>query len=192
MLRRPLTVHPLQTESVTYLSQRAESLAALFYLLTLFCFIRGVETHGIKTFWAGASILSCFVGMGCKETMVTAPVLVFLYDRTFVAGGFRKAWTARRTFYLGLSATWTGLAYLLATMGATRGGSAGFSHGVEWWPYVCSQCEAVVHYLRLGLWPSPLVFDYGQGLTASLRAIWPQALGLAALLGGTVYSLCLL
>ena len=121
--------------------------------------------------------------------MVTAPVLVFLYDRTFVAGGFRKAWTARRTFYLGLSATWTGLAYLLATMGATRGGSAGFSHGVEWWPYVCSQCEAVVHYLRLGLWPSPLVFDYGQGLTASLRAIWPQALGLAALLGGTVYSL---
>jgi protein O-mannosyl-transferase len=34
-------VHPLQTEAVTYLSQRAESLMGLFYLLTLYCFIRG-------------------------------------------------------------------------------------------------------------------------------------------------------
>ena len=37
------TVHPLQTESVTYIVQRAESLMGLFYLLTLYCFIRGVE-----------------------------------------------------------------------------------------------------------------------------------------------------
>ena len=36
-------LHPLQTESVTYLAQRAESLMGLFYLLTLYCFIRGVE-----------------------------------------------------------------------------------------------------------------------------------------------------
>jgi hypothetical protein len=30
-------VHPLQTEAVTYISQRAESLMGLFYLLTLYC-----------------------------------------------------------------------------------------------------------------------------------------------------------
>jgi hypothetical protein len=34
-------VHPLLTESVTYVIQRAESLMGLFYLLTLYCFIRG-------------------------------------------------------------------------------------------------------------------------------------------------------
>ena len=34
-------VHPLQTESVTYIIQRAESLAGLFYLLTLYCVARG-------------------------------------------------------------------------------------------------------------------------------------------------------
>ncbi len=38
------TVHPLQTESVTYVIQRAESIMGLFYLLTLYCFIRGVES----------------------------------------------------------------------------------------------------------------------------------------------------
>ena len=35
------TVHPLQTESVTYIVQRAESIMGLFYFLTLYCFIRG-------------------------------------------------------------------------------------------------------------------------------------------------------
>jgi hypothetical protein len=37
------TVHPLQTEAVTYISQRCESLMGLFYLLTLYWFICGVE-----------------------------------------------------------------------------------------------------------------------------------------------------
>ena len=36
------TLHPLQTEAVTYIVQRAESLMGLFYLLTLYCFIRGI------------------------------------------------------------------------------------------------------------------------------------------------------
>ncbi len=33
-------IHPLQTESVTYIVQRAESLVGLFYFLTLYCFVR--------------------------------------------------------------------------------------------------------------------------------------------------------
>ena len=38
------TLHPLQTEAVTYVVQRAESLMGLLYLLTLYCFIRGTES----------------------------------------------------------------------------------------------------------------------------------------------------
>lgn len=34
-------VHPLTTSAVTYLSQRYESLMGMFYLLTLYCVIRG-------------------------------------------------------------------------------------------------------------------------------------------------------
>src|SRR5579871_3226550 len=36
-------VHPLQTESVTYLSQRAEELMGLCYLTTLYAFVRGIQ-----------------------------------------------------------------------------------------------------------------------------------------------------
>jgi hypothetical protein len=39
-------VHPLNTEAVTYIIQRAESLMGLFYLLTLYCFIRGAKSEG--------------------------------------------------------------------------------------------------------------------------------------------------
>jgi hypothetical protein len=42
-------LHPLLTESVTYIVQRAESLMGLFYLLTLYCFIRGTEASGSRT-----------------------------------------------------------------------------------------------------------------------------------------------
>jgi hypothetical protein len=36
-------LHPLQTESVICIAQRTESLCALFYLLTLYAFIRGID-----------------------------------------------------------------------------------------------------------------------------------------------------
>ncbi|MDE3085046.1 MAG: hypothetical protein KGJ37_07530, partial [Verrucomicrobiota bacterium] len=86
-------LHPLQTESVTYVIQRAESLAALFYLLTLYCFVRysdRQEAMGERReaegrndlasgFWLLTSVLCCLIGMASKETMVSAPIIVFLY-----------------------------------------------------------------------------------------------------------------
>ena len=42
-------VHPLQTESVTYVVQRAESLVGVFYLLTLYCVLRGATAPGGET-----------------------------------------------------------------------------------------------------------------------------------------------
>ena len=39
------SLHPIQTASVTYIVQRAESLAGLFYLLSLYLFVRGLEPN---------------------------------------------------------------------------------------------------------------------------------------------------
>jgi len=70
-------VHPLQTESVTYVVQRAESLAALFYLSTLYCVIRGASSAR-ALLWYVAAALACLLGMATKETMATAPLIVML------------------------------------------------------------------------------------------------------------------
>jgi tetratricopeptide (TPR) repeat protein len=161
------TLHPLQTESVTYIVQRAESMMGLFYLLTLYSFIRGVEwgrgetaAQSVSFCWLALSWLACLFGMGTKEVMVTAPAMVLLYDRTFVSGSFRRAWDGRRTYYLGLAGTWLLVLFLvLSTRG--RGGTAGFATGMPWWAYGLTQFRAIAHYFRLSVWPSPLIFDYG-------------------------------
>src|SRR6185312_14998635 len=77
-------VHPLVTESVSCAAQRTESLAGLFYLLTLYGFARGIEASR----WFVLSFAACFLGMATKEIMVTAPLAALLYDLTFFAGNF--------------------------------------------------------------------------------------------------------
>jgi hypothetical protein len=175
-------VHPLQTESVTYLSQRAEALMGLLYLLTLYCFIRSAE--GNSRWWLGLSVAACLAGMASKEVMISAPLIVLLYDRTFVASTFRGALRARGLFYMGLAATWLLLAYEMAHVGA-RGGAVGTGLKIDSWHYALTQLHAIALYLGLSLWPHPLIFDYGTTLAGSLREVAPEALLVAALLAIT-------
>jgi tetratricopeptide (TPR) repeat protein len=155
------SLHPLQTESVTYIIQRAESLMGLFYLLTLYAFIRGAAAQGARArVWFALSVGACLLGMGTKEVMVSAPLVVLLYDRTFLAGSLREAWRRPARVHAALFSTWLFLAVLVASTHG-RGGTAGFGTGVSWRSYALTQFAAVAHYLRLALWPYPLVFDYG-------------------------------
>jgi Flp pilus assembly protein TadD len=181
------TVHPLLTESVTAVVNRAEALAGLFYLLTLYGFIRGAAApspRGWRTLSGGA----CLLGMATKEWMVSAPLIVLLYDRTFMAGTFRAAWRGRRGYYLGLAGTWALLA-LLMFGSHHRNEAVGFGLGVSAWSYAQTQCFAIMHYLRLAAWPQPLVLDYGMYLVKSPLAVAPQALALGLLAAGTAIAL---
>lgn len=165
------TLHPLQTESVTYVVQRAESLMGLFYLLTLYCFIRGIcaeradaggpRVRRASWGWFVLSVLSCLLGMATKEVMVSAPLIVLLYDRTFAAGSFREAWRRHRGLYLALAATWVLLIALVASTGWDRGGTAGFDVGVSPLTYWLTQFQAVSRYLWLSVWLHPLIFEFG-------------------------------
>ena len=182
-------LHPLQTESVTYIIQRVESLMGLFYLLTLYLFVRSIESPRPSR-WQAGMVAACLLGMATKETMATAPVLVMLYDRTFVAGTFRGALQQRRGLYAALAATWLPLAYLAAGTGWSRGGSVGFSASVSPAEYWMTQFEAVAHYLRLSLWPHPLVFDYGTYLVKHLGDVALCAVVVVSLAAATVASSC--
>jgi protein O-mannosyl-transferase len=172
-------VHPLQTESVTYVIQRVESLMGLCYLLTVYCFIRGVDSPQPAR-WQAAAVLACLAGMASKEVMVSAPLMVLLYDRTFYSGSFREALRRRAWFYAALAATWVPLIYWVAATGG-RGGSAGFGGPVSWSEYALLQCPAIVHYLQLSFWPHPLVFDYGIMNATTLARVAPAAVLLLVL-----------
>jgi tetratricopeptide (TPR) repeat protein len=183
------TVHPLQTESVTYVIQRAESIMGLFYLLTLYGFIRGAASPRPRL-WYGLCVAACALGMASKEVMVSAPLMVMLYDRAFVSGSFREAWRRRRPLYLGLSATWILQGFIVVSAGTFANASIMAQHewGVTRWQYLLTEAGVILHYLRLAAWPYPLCFDYygwpiaGTGLSTLL-----PTLVVAILLGATVW-----
>jgi protein O-mannosyl-transferase len=154
------TIHPLQTESVTYVIQRTEALGGLFYLLTLYCVIRGA-TACRSTRWYVAATAACLLGGAAKELLVTAPVVVLLYDRTFLAGSFREALRRRWGVYLAMALTW-GVVGALLFRTDFYGGTTGFAvQRFTWRSYLLTQPGVIVHYLRLAFWPSGLCLDYG-------------------------------
>lgn len=162
-------MHPLTTGAVSYISQRTELLMGFCYVLALYAFARG---------WRALTLAACAFGMLCKEPMATAPVLVFLYDRTFVSGGFGAAWRARRGFYAALAATWLVLGWVLTTGLQER--SVGFGLGVSGSEYALAACSAIVRYLQLAVWPAGLVFDYGRSYEVNVAAVVMVAAMLAA------------
>jgi tetratricopeptide (TPR) repeat protein len=227
------TVHPLQTESVTYIIQRAESLMSFCYLLTLYCVIRGAGEESLATsplslwervrvrglvwktqttarvsatsaltpalsqrergilgpcplLWYAAAVAACLLGMACKEVMVTAPLLVLLYDRTFLAGSFAEAWRRRWGLYLGLAATWGLLAYLVFSTGLV--GRQSELGAPDAWSYARSQPGVILHYLRLSVWPSPLCLDYAWPVAVTLAEILPGVIVVGLLLAATVWG----
>ena len=178
-------VHPLTTAAVTYVVQRVESLMSLFYLLVVYCSIRVGEGRRAG-WWTAAAIASCALGMATKEIMVTAPLVAAAWWWLF--GGPLDASNRRRAARLmaGLCATW--VVFVLLVAGERRGPSVDLS-GSATWAYLLAQAEVVVHYLRLSIWPSPLVFLYDWPLGSSLAAVFWQATLLAGLVGLTAYGM---
>lgn len=174
-------VHPLQTGAVTYIVQRVESLMGLLYLATLYGAIRALDASPrFGAVWTGVAVLSCALGMGVKEVMATAPLMVMLWDRQFAP----ERVSARRPLYALLVATWLPLAVLVA--GGPRAASVGFSfEDWPWWRYLMTQAEVVTHYLRLSFYPSPLVLDYEWPAAKSLAQIAAPGALIAALLVAT-------
>jgi Flp pilus assembly protein TadD len=180
------TVHPLNSEAVTYVIQRSESMMAGFYLLTLYAGIRAYgPAHTVA--WTAVAIAACALGMATKESMVTAPLMMLLYDRVFRFGSMKDAVRARWPLYAGLAATWLLLLYLASS--GPRASVAGFSSGVSPWTYLLNQTVMLTEYLRLTIWPRSLVAFYGWPLPLTLGDALPNAILITALLIVTIAAL---
>jgi tetratricopeptide (TPR) repeat protein len=175
-------LHPIQSESVNYISQRTETTMGLFYLMTLYSAMRAME-GGQSRPWYVASVVCCAAGMASKEVMATAPLMVLLYEVTIRKAGVGEALRRRRSLYLGLASTWLILAALLW---AYPDIAIGFRGKVSAWTYLLNQCAVVVDYIRLVFWPHPLALDYGTPRLLEIGDVLSRALFLLGLFGATV------
>lgn len=181
------TLHPVNSEVVDYVIERTESMMALFYLLALYAAIRAARLPSSRA-WTAIAVLAAASGMACKESMVTLPLVVVLYDRAFLFDSFRHAFRARRSLYAGLAASWVILGVLMADHPRTL--SNGFATSeVSPWTYLMNQAVMVTQYLRLAIWPDSLVLYYGWPRPLTLADVWPQALFVALLVIAAIVAL---
>jgi len=98
-------LHPVQTQSVTYIIQRMESLSATFFLLALILFVRGGRAASPAGRWLcyGLTGFCYLLSFYSKETAITLPAVVLLYDFCFLSRGrvaaiFKKRWPLYAVF----------------------------------------------------------------------------------------------
>jgi tetratricopeptide (TPR) repeat protein len=179
-------VHPLQTESVTYVIQRRESMMGLFFLLTLYAVLRATASHR-RLAWYAAALLFCRLGMDIKHVMIAAPAIALAYDRTFLAGSWREALKRRGILYALMAATW--LTVMRSGVARLQTSGMGVPElSMSTWDYARSQLGVVAHYLRLSVWPSPLCLDYGWPVARAWDDVLLPAALIAALLALTAWA----
>ncbi|MBL8826845.1 MAG: tetratricopeptide repeat protein [Planctomycetaceae bacterium] len=180
------SLHPLATQAVTYLVQRFESLATLFYLLAIYGCIRGITEH--RGWWC-LSLAAIALGLRTKEIVVTAPFVLLWWDRAFAAASWRDVWS-RKACYAGVIAVtgvglwpWFGALHerlwpqLVSTEGqhlradVDNEATELVIKDVSPYDYLASQPGVILHYLRLAALPVGLCFDYEWPVAREWRAI---------------------
>ncbi len=149
--------HPLTTQAVTYIYQRIESMVVLGMLASLVCFAASMRRPA-SPIWLLLSVVASILAMLCKEVAITLPLLVYLYDATFVSRSFGEPLAKRWKYHLAMHAT---IVVLLGVVLAERGDYAEFTEQKHSsWEYARSQPLVILHYLRLAFLPIYQCFDY--------------------------------
>lgn len=189
------TVHPLQTESVTYIIQRLESIVGMFYIACLYCVLRGSQSSRPWR-WYGLAATACWMGVATKEVMVTAPLVAILYDRIFLTESWRETVKRRGAVHLILSAAavflvWrAGYLPIIAEPPKLPTLPDPFREDrPDRWNYLLSQPGVLVHYLKLCFWPSGQCLDYMWPVADSWQKIVLPGIVIVGLLVATFTTL---
>jgi tetratricopeptide (TPR) repeat protein len=181
-------VHPLTSETVDYTIQRTELLMGLFFLLTLYFAIRGFALPARKG-WHVAALAAFALGLASKEVIVVAPLVVFVSDWLFWSESPRRALARHWKLYVGFAVVF-GLILLVLDTNLRRAFSGVTGRSVSPWAYALTQTGIILHYIRLALWPAPLVGDYdGWPIAKSVADVLPYFLVVAGLAGLTLWGL---
>lgn len=162
------SVHPIQTESVTYIISRSELLAGFFFLSAFLLFLKGAESGRFR--WHALSFVSALLAMGSKEWAATLPVVILLYDYLFLSCGSFRAVLKRWPAYLLLVLPWLLALYILMLYRVAT--SAGFNisgvKGITPGTYLLTSFNVIWTYVRLLILPVNQNVDYDYPLSTTL------------------------
>lgn len=161
-------VHPLQTESVSYIVQRAEAVASLFYLLCLYCLIRFNETRNGRSYvFLMLGVFLFVLGYISKEILITMP-LVFLLYATFFTDRERLRRAVLWMAPLIITGAFIGIKEVKGFVGS---GHVGFDiPGIGQPEYFYTQMRVLLTYVRLIFFPLNQNVDYDYPIYRTLFA----------------------
>ncbi|HEX9306027.1 MAG TPA: tetratricopeptide repeat protein [Anaeromyxobacter sp.] len=180
-------LHPIQTEAVSYISQRAEVLSAVLSLTGLLVLLRWDEarTRGHKLLLAAGAVAALALGLAAKPTAAALPALWLGLAAALPSAEEREVPSSTRLLrrlpaalpLIALSAT-EAMRALVDVRGST---SAGLDvPGAPWPLYVATELRAIPRYLSLLAWPAGQTVDWDFRPSASI--LDPAVLAGAALL----------
>ena len=178
-------IHPLQTESVSYIAGRSESLASMFLLLAYVIFVYRPQ-DSISWGRALAVIILFGIAVKTKENAVSLPAILFLTDvmwpKPFSLEGPRKNW---RLYALMLPGALLAMIAIFRMLAAS--GTAGFAVATfKWYQYAFTEARAIFTYLRLAILPVGQMLDHD--FPASRTILQHGALLYMTLLAGLIFA----
>ena len=198
-------VHPIQTQSVTYIVQRMNSMAALFFVLSLLLYARGrisqrrrldsSRRSSIHPYvWFAGSLVGGLLALGSKEIAATLPFFILLYEWYFFQD-LSLSWVKRNWIWVVI------ISIILAMVAVVYLGYhpwdtilAGYA-GRDFTPLqrVLTQFRVVIFYLSLLMWPHPsrLNLEHDVALSTSLFDPVTTVLSLGFIAGMLVLGICL-
>lgn len=162
-------VHPVQTESVTYIYQRVTSLAALFCLGSIIFYVKWRLSPPFKGKGGGwlfyiLSLLLTLLAMKTKENAFTLPLLITLYEFMFLGGKHVKPLPGRIlplvpfaviALIIPLGVVEPGRPLISAVVDATK-----MNNAIPRKAYLLTQLSVIPTYLRLLFLPVGQNLDY--------------------------------
>lgn len=158
-------LHPLQTSAVTYVVQRLASMAALFFVTSLACFVQArlARTPASRV----AAIAGCAVAgtlaLLTKESTVTLPLALALIECVMFRHRGRGRIAVALAALAGTAAVWLGIALVFGrnpfapgTVQALTSDAALVTRG----QYLATQLPILWSYARLFVWPAGLHLDH--------------------------------
>ena len=182
-------VNPIQTQAVTYIVQRMASMAAMFYILGMYLYVKGrLQAPNWKRYaFFLACLLSYACALGSKQNSITLPIAIILLEVVFFQDLSRSR-TRRRIVWI---AAGTGLG--IALLGFLYFLSGDFStimktyaeRSFSPWQRLMTQPRILIFYLTLIYYPLPtrLSIEHEVAVSTSLVDPWTTLLSILVIIG---------
>jgi tetratricopeptide (TPR) repeat protein len=161
-------VHPIQTESVTYIVSRSVLLSTFFFFLGIILFTKAAGTEGKrKLFYTIFLIIVSLLGMTSREEFFIFPVMLILYDLYFISKQNIKEVLRNYKIHLSVISTMGYVLYIVLSFNYSE--SAGFNVKVLTpLEYLMTQFNVHWTYIRLLFLPINQNLDYDYPIARTL------------------------